>query len=195
MNTNTEQEMSSRDGEKVYVRFGRFRISQTQIFYQSRFTFAMVNLRPIVEGHVLVVPFRVVPKLRDLTNEEYTDLWFCVRRTQEILEQHFFTTKNDDSRSFGFNVAIQDGVAAGQSVEHVHVHILPRKVGDLARNDDIYDELQGWAPTEEIVQWKQKHGLGQGSIHVPSDEQRRDRTMEEMEDEANVYRRYSFLDT
>ena len=39
-------------------------------------------------------------------------------------------------------ISIQDGAAAGQTVEHVHVHILPRHVGDFANNDDIYDKLQ-----------------------------------------------------
>jgi diadenosine tetraphosphate (Ap4A) HIT family hydrolase len=35
----------------------------------------------------------------------------------------------------------QDGPAAGQTVPHVHVHVLPRRAGDFARNDDVYDEL------------------------------------------------------
>ena len=39
-------------------------------------------------------------------------------------------------------ISIQDGAAAGQTVEHVHVHILPRHVGDFANNDDIYEKLQ-----------------------------------------------------
>jgi bis(5'-adenosyl)-triphosphatase len=172
------------------VLFGRFRISQSQIFHRSNsgLTFAMVNLRPIVEGHVLVVPFRIVPKLKDLTDEEYADLWFTVRMVQGMLEKHYFSNYTDNPRLFGFNVAVQDGVSAGQSVEHVHVHILPRTVGDLVRNDDIYDEMQDWAPTVELRQFKQSHGLGRESLHVPADEQRRDRTLQEMENEANLYR-------
>ena len=35
----------------------------------------------------------------------------------------------------------QDGKSAGQTVEHVHVHVIPRKTGDFERNDDIYDEV------------------------------------------------------
>lgn len=37
---------------------------------------------------------------------------------------------------------IQDGKDAGQTIEHVHVHIIPRKKGDFERNNDIYDELE-----------------------------------------------------
>uniref|UniRef100_A0A4W5MCB1 Fragile histidine triad diadenosine triphosphatase n=1 Tax=Hucho hucho TaxID=62062 RepID=A0A4W5MCB1_9TELE len=36
----------------------------------------------------------------------------------------------------------QDGPEAGQTVKHVHVHVLPRKAGDFERNDNVYDELQ-----------------------------------------------------
>ena len=39
-------------------------------------------------------------------------------------------------------ISIQDGVAAGQTVPHVHVHIIPRRVGDFKNNDDIYTELE-----------------------------------------------------
>lgn len=170
--------------------FGHFRISPSQIFYRSSsgFSFAMVNLRPIVDGHVLVVPSRVAPKLEDLTDEEYVDLWLSVRVVQRMLTKHYFSNHAVDPSLFGFNVAVQDGTAAGQSVKHVHVHILPRKLGDLARNDDVYDEMQDWAPTLQLRLWKQSNGLGQGSLHVPADEHRRDRTMEEMNNEARMYR-------
>lgn len=39
-------------------------------------------------------------------------------------------------------MAVQDGRDAGQTVEHVHVHLIPRKLGDFERNDDIYDKLE-----------------------------------------------------
>ena len=175
----------------AFTLFGRFRISSTQIFYRSEsgLSFGMVNLRPIVPGHVLVVPTRVVPTLDQLTDTEYEDLWCSVRCVQKILQRHYFPNYNNDPQSFGFNVAVQDGVAAGQSVPHVHVHILPRRHGlDFVRNDDVYDALQDWAPTSELRQWKLSNGLGHGSLHVPADEQRRDRTMEEMNMEASLYR-------
>ena len=39
-------------------------------------------------------------------------------------------------------LAIQDGPEAGQTVKHVHVHVLPRKAGDFAENDQIYNEVR-----------------------------------------------------
>ena len=181
--------------------FGKFRISSSQIFYRSEHSFAMVNLRPLVPGHVLVVSNRVVPLLSDLkcefvyhimhfcnvvlliyaTNinlssmqaEENDDLWRSVRTVQSALKDQY----NCDA----FNVAVQDGMGAGQSVPHVHVHILPRFCGDFKRNDDIYDRLESWAPRDEMRMNKPK-------IEVPDDSDRRDRTMEEMAEESLIYR-------
>lgn len=154
--------------------FGRFRISPEHIFYRSETSIAFVNLRPIVPGHVLVMPKKNVPHLKDLNEMEYTDLWATVRKVQSILEQH-------KDQQLSFNVAVQDGRDAGQSVPHVHVHILPRIPNDFARNDDIYTELEEWAPRQAATREK-------GSLNVPDDSERRDRTPEEMAAEAAMYR-------
>jgi len=152
--------------------FGRFKISSNQIFHRSAHSFAMVNLRPLVPGHVLICSLRVIPLLSDLEDDEYDDLWRTVRVVQQVLRQQY--------KCDAFNVAVQDGVGAGQSVPHVHVHILPRYHGDLDRNDDIYDKLEAWAPRDEISKEKPK-------LDVPEDSERRDRTVEEMAKEAAIY--------
>lgn len=153
------------------MHFGRFVIAARHIFYRTSLSAAFVNLRPIVPGHVLVMPERVVPRMRDLSEEEYLDLWSAVRVVQQMLESHYQSTD--------FNVAVQDGRDAGQSVPHVHVHILPRKVGDFERNDDVYDELQEWAPRKRETQAK---------LDVPDDQDRTDRTVDQMAEEASIYR-------
>jgi len=132
----------------------------------------MVNLRPLVPGHVLICSNRVTPLLSDLEEDEYDDLWRAVRVVQKSLKQQY----NCDS----FNVAVQDGAGAGQSVPHVHIHILPRYCGDLERNDDIYDALEQWAPRDEMSTKKPQ-------LDVPDDSERRDRTIEEMAEEAAIY--------
>ena len=156
-----------------YHLFGRFKISSSQLFHKSEYSFAMVNLRPIVPGHVLVVSNRIVPMLSDLDDDEYDDIWRTVRKVQSVLKQQY--------KCDAFNVAVQDGKGAGQSVPHVHVHILPRYYGDLERNDDIYDQLELWAPRDELSKKKAK-------LEVPEEGKRRDRTMEEMASEASIYR-------
>ncbi len=69
-----------------------------------------------------------------MTSDEVTDLFQCVHRISPLLER----THNGTS----LTIALQDGKDAGQSVEHVHVHILPRKPGDFANNDDIYEKVR-----------------------------------------------------
>jgi bis(5'-adenosyl)-triphosphatase len=155
------------------MKFGKFNISNDHIFLQSDSSFSFVNLRPIVEGHVLVSPKRVVVRLADLTHEEYVDLWISVRKTQDLLVKSYGPCS--------FNVAVQDGVASGQSVPHVHVHILPRRDGDFERNDDIYDELQEWSPSF-------KTQLPKAKLVVPDDKERVDRTHQAMMEEASKYR-------
>ncbi|XVF82776.1 hypothetical protein PTKIN_Ptkin16aG0076700 [Pterospermum kingtungense] len=70
--------------------------------------------------------------------------------------------------------SIQDGPQAGQTVAHVHIHILPRKDGDFERNDEIYDEID---MKEKAL--KEKLDL---------DKERKDRSLEEMSKEADEYR-------
>eukprot|EP00560_Eucampia_antarctica_P001767 CAMPEP_0197837476 /NCGR_PEP_ID=MMETSP1437-20131217/32252_1 /TAXON_ID=49252 ORGANISM="Eucampia antarctica, Strain CCMP1452" /NCGR_SAMPLE_ID=MMETSP1437 /ASSEMBLY_ACC=CAM_ASM_001096 /LENGTH=206 /DNA_ID=CAMNT_0043444545 /DNA_START=138 /DNA_END=758 /DNA_ORIENTATION=- len=172
--SNSDSVNDSKDKEEEML-FGKFRISPSQIFYRSSLSAAVVNLRPIVPGHVLVIPKRVVPRLSELNTEEYQDLWESVRIVQQALDKHY--------SAGGFNVAVQDGKSSGQSVPHVHVHLLPRVQGDFQRNDDIYDHLQNWAPTEQLKQLKL-----QQQLEVPDDQQRYDRTLQQMEHESQTYR-------
>jgi bis(5'-adenosyl)-triphosphatase len=153
--------------------FGPFKISSDHIFFRSSLSFAFVNLRPIVPGHVLVSSNRVVPRLSELTQEEYVDLWLSVRIVQDLLKKHY--------NCEAFNIAVQDGQAAGQSVNHVHVHCLPRIAGDFERNDDIYNDIQEWAPRDEFKVKLPK-------LDVPDDEERKDRTIQQMAEEAAIYR-------
>jgi len=158
--------------------FGKFVIRSDCIFYNSSHSLAFCNLRPIVPGHVLVISKRVAPHLRDLSEAEYTDLWNSVRTVQQILQQCYADTT-------AFNVAVQDGRSAGQSVRHVHVHILPRRAGDFERNDDVYQEMEEWAPRKGDD--ANKKTVAQ--LDVPEDADRRDRTPQEMAEEALTYKR------
>lgn len=157
--------------------FAQFKIKASQIFYKSPsgLTAAIVNLKPIVPGHVLIIPTRVVPRLSGLTEDEYDDLFRTTRIVQAKIEEYYGASAS--------NVAIQDGKAAGQSVFHVHVHILPRSAGDFERNDDVYDALEAWEPkkTDKTTSEGRK-------LEVPDDEDRKPRTMQNMEEEATEYR-------
>ena len=101
--------------------FGPWAIHPSQIFFESTLSIGIVNIKPIVPGHVLIIPKRVEPRLMKLSDEEYKDIFDTVKNVSPKLE-NFFNAQ-------ALNIAVQDGAAAGQSVPHVHVHILPRKEG------------------------------------------------------------------
>ena len=108
----------ARDGPPI--QFGRWKLAPTQVFFSSRssLSIATVNLKPLTPGHVLVIPRRCVPTMAELTPAELTDLWESVRAVQTVV-----------GRSHGAKASmlgVQDGKDAGQSVAHVHVHVLPR---------------------------------------------------------------------
>ncbi|EOA83815.1 Dinucleoside triphosphate hydrolase [Exserohilum turcicum] len=118
------------------VHFGSFVVT-SQVFHVTRLSFAIVNLKPLLPGHVLVSPRRVVPRFNDLSTAEVHDLFATVQRVSRMVERVF------DASSL--NIAIQDGVDAGQSVPHVHAHIIPRHKDDLhdrGGTDAIYGMLE-----------------------------------------------------
>ncbi|XP_051804063.1 bis(5'-adenosyl)-triphosphatase isoform X2 [Acanthochromis polyacanthus] len=114
------------------LRFGQHLIKASAVFLQTELSFALVNRKPVVPGHVLVCPLRPVERFQDLQSDELADLFSTTQRVAKLVEKHFNATS--------LTIAIQDGPEAGQTVKHVHVHVLPRKAGDFERNDSIYDE-------------------------------------------------------
>ena len=131
----------------------------------------------MLPGHVLVSPRRVTPRLSDLTQAEVADLFLTVQRVGRMVERVFGATS--------LNIAIQDGAAAGQSVPHVHTHVIPRKEADLQHNggsDAIYGMLEG----EEGDVGSHLQGKARERPRFPSvdNEERKPRTDEEMSAEA-----------
>jgi diadenosine tetraphosphate (Ap4A) HIT family hydrolase len=77
---------------------------------------------PVSPGHTLILPRRHVGSFFETTAEERTDLLQLLDRAQMQLAAHL--------RPAGFNIGINDGLVAGQTVLHLHIHLIPRFVGD-----------------------------------------------------------------
>lgn len=120
--------------DKKQYQFGQVTLEAAQIFYKTPLSMAFVNKMPVLPGHVLVAPIRPALRLCDLSTEEVQDLFLAVQKVQRAVEKHFGATSS--------TVSIQDGPAAGRSIHHLHVHILPRKPGDFSKNDNIYAKLE-----------------------------------------------------
>lgn len=117
--------------------FARHVIDPRQVFCATPLSYSFVNIRPAVPGHVLIIPRRIVQRFRDLTQDEVTDLMVTSQRVARVLESLHQVSS--------LTITIQDGPEAGQTVPHVHVHVLPRRPGDFHRNDDVYDAIDNSA--------------------------------------------------
>ncbi|KAL9553414.1 hypothetical protein MBANPS3_003299 [Mucor bainieri] len=112
--------------------FGNFSISESEVFYESSHSIGLVNLKPIVPGrksslpmnmtYVLVVPKRVVPRYSELNAQEVTDLCESAKLISSVIED-----EHCDASSRGCVWLIQDGKEAGQTVPHVHLHLIPKR--------------------------------------------------------------------
>ncbi len=88
----------------------------------GEYVYGMWDAHPVTQGHALLIPRRHVSSWFDATPEEQQELMqalFGLRA--RILEQY---------PAVGFNIGINDGSAAGQTVDHLHVHLIPRYAGD-----------------------------------------------------------------
>ena len=94
-----------------------------RVWFEQCHSLAFRDAYPISPGHTLVIPRRHVKSLFELNEEERVDLFNTIARSRELLISEL---KPD-----GFNFGINDGPAAGQTVFHLHVHLIPRFVGDV----------------------------------------------------------------
>jgi len=89
----------------------------------NEFAFAMFDGFPVSPGHMLIVPKRHIASLFDATEEERTAMFGLISAMREMLFK--------DRKPDGFNIGINDGDAAGQTVMHLHIHLIPRYDGDM----------------------------------------------------------------
>lgn len=93
------------------------------VIVRDRTCYALLNRYPYNGGHLMVVPYKQSPDLNGLTDEELADLWKLTRRCVNVLKQ--------EMKPDGFNVGVNLGKVAGAGIiEHVHIHIVPRWLGD-----------------------------------------------------------------
>jgi len=94
-----------------------------RVIMESELSLAFFDGYPVSEGHTLVVPRRHVSSYFELSPEEKDDIWKMVDKLKVLLQERFHPD--------GFNIGVNVGEAAGQSVFHVHVHLIPRYKGDV----------------------------------------------------------------
>ena len=91
----------------------------------NELAFVLDNLYPVSKGHVLMIPKRVVPAPDDMPDDEMLAV-FALMKSQK---QRLITELKPDGFTWGWN----DGAAAGQTIAHVHLHLIPRYDGDVSK--------------------------------------------------------------
>ena len=81
---------------------------------------------PVTPGHCLIIPYRHVADPLELNSEEITEVWQLVQRIRERM-------LTDDPSISGFNLGFNSGRDAGQTIFHTHIHLIPRRCGDVAK--------------------------------------------------------------
>jgi len=97
-------------------------LPENRILFTSQSALAIRDAFPISPGHTLVIPNRHVKSIFELENAERNDLFQALSRARSDLVS--------EMKPDGFNVGINDGLMAGQTVMHLHVHLIPRFEGD-----------------------------------------------------------------
>lgn len=99
-------------------------LARDRLWLETATTLTFLDGFPVTAGHTLVIPKRHVAALFDLPAEEQLSLWSQVAVVRQLLIEQY----NPD----GFNVGVNEGLAAGQTVPHAHIHVIPRRHGDVA---------------------------------------------------------------
>lgn len=106
--------------------------TETHIVWRGTTCFAILNAFPYCTGHTLVMPYREVAELGDLTADEHAELWTAATTAVAALRAAY--------RPEGVNLGMNLGRAAGAGVPtHLHIHVLPRWNGDTSFMTSVAD--------------------------------------------------------
>ena len=129
--------------------------NKEEIIYENRYFYARFDRFPVSPGHAEVIPIKHIVSLLGLNEEEWmylkpsiSDVITLIEETnfKELYEKYLQNPINDKSEWFckkmldnsglekkpdGYNIGVNEGEAAGRTVDHLHIHIIPRYIGDI----------------------------------------------------------------
>jgi ATP adenylyltransferase len=121
---NSEQTRGSAGSKQPFTDIPQMSDEDGLVVARGEFVYAVLNLYPYNPGHLMVVPYRKVSELEDLTESEATELMAFTQKAVSTIKR----VSNPD----GFNVGLNLGRSAGGSLaEHLHMHVVPRWGGDV----------------------------------------------------------------
>jgi diadenosine tetraphosphate (Ap4A) HIT family hydrolase len=94
----------------------------SRVILRNEHALAIFDGFPLTRGHALIIPRRHIASLFQATKEERDALFDLLAEMRQFVI--------DERRPDGFNIGINDGAAAGQTIDHMHIHLIPRYTGD-----------------------------------------------------------------
>ena len=98
-------------------------VEQPRVIQETEHTLALWDAFPVSPGHALIIPRRHVPSWTDASPDERRELTDAIAVVRALIDERH--------RPAGYNVGFNDGPAAGQTVMHLHIHVIPRYPGDV----------------------------------------------------------------
>ena len=114
-------------------------INSKDLVFDNEFAFASFDSYPVSKYHSLVVPKRHILDYFELTNDELLACNDLIKKIKKKIQ-------NEDKTVDGFNIGTNSGVAAGQSIMHCHIHLIPRRKGDV---DNPQGGVRGVIPSKQ----------------------------------------------
>jgi ATP adenylyltransferase len=127
---------------KSYCPFCRIS-EERELIAESSTAYSVYDKFPVSEGHALIISKRHCADYFELSNEEQSDCWTMINTVKHILTKKY----NPD----GFNIGINVNEAAGQTIPHIHIHLMPRYKGDVK---DPEGGVRGVIPEKRIYKLK-----------------------------------------
>lgn len=109
-----------------------------EILFSDDLAFVIKDSFPVNPGHLLVIPFRHVDDYFNLTSKERESITLLLIKAREYLINHYAPD--------GYNIGVNIGEAAGQTIMHVHIHLIPRYYKDIP---DPRGGVRGVIPTKQ----------------------------------------------
>ena len=114
-------------------------IKASSLTDENKLAYASYDTYPVSKYHCLIIPKRHIKDYFELTEEE---ILACNQLTLKIKKE----IMNIDPRVKGFNIGTNSGVVAGQSIMHCHIHLIPRRKGDV---EDPKGGVRGVIPEKQ----------------------------------------------
>ena len=101
-------------------------IKQSGLADENKLAYASYDNYPVTDKHCLIIPKRHIKNYFELTEEE-------ILACNELIQKIKKNIENSDPNVKGFNIGTNSGKVAGQSIMHCHIHLIPRRKGDVDR--------------------------------------------------------------